>query len=90
VNILEEASSLVAGPRQAAYGHPLDNWTQTAELWSGIFGHRITAEQAVLAMMAVKMSRESHESKRDNRVDIAGYALVLDMIIDERVRRASS
>jgi hypothetical protein len=85
--VLEEAQALVLGNRQAAYGAPLDNWTQTADMWSTLFGHKITAEQAVLAMMAVKMSREAFVPKTDNRVDIAGYALVLDMIIEERERR---
>lgn len=33
-------------------------------------------------MIAVKISRECHRPKRDNRVDIAGYAEVLDMVIE--------
>ena len=36
-------------------------------------------EQVPLCMIAVKISRECHEPKRDNMIDIAGYAETLDM-----------
>ncbi len=80
LNILEEATNLVAGKRQEKYGHPSKNWGQTAQLWSDILGVEVTPQQAVMCMMAVKLAREANEPSRDNRVDIAGYALVLDMI----------
>ena len=38
-------------------------------------------------MIAVKISRESRIGKRDNRVDMAGYAECLDMVREERFRR---
>jgi hypothetical protein len=87
LTILEEAGEIVNGRGQKEYGHPLDNWTQTAQLWSGILGRPVSAEQAVLCMMTVKLARESFSPKRDNRVDMVGFALVLDMILEERARR---
>lgn len=84
---LEEAKRLVYGDRGAAYGHPLDDYTRTAALWSAILGHPVTAEQAVMCMITVKLSRECNHGKRDNRVDMAGYAECLQRIADERAKR---
>jgi hypothetical protein len=86
-SILTEASGLVNGARQNAYGHPLDNWGKTAAMFSVIFGVEVTAEQAVLALIATKMCRELNAVKRDNIVDIAGYSEVINMITHERKRR---
>lgn len=87
MNILEEANGLVHGDRGEAYGHPLDDYICTAALWSAILGVTVTAEQAILCMIAVKVSRESRKHKHDNCVDIAGYAECLHMVIEERKRR---
>lgn len=75
--ILQEAQSLVYGDRQAAYGHPYDDYTRTARMWEAILGMRpftITPRIACLMMAAVKISREVNAPKRDNLVDLAGYA----------------
>lgn len=87
-SILEEAQRLVGGDRQSSYGHPLDNWGRTAAMWSIILGHPVTAEQAAMCMVAVKIARHVHTQSRDNLVDAAGYALVAQMIVEERTRRA--
>jgi hypothetical protein len=85
--VLEEAQRLVYGDRGAAYGHPLDDYTRTARIWSAILGIEVTAEQAVLCMIGVKISRECNQGKRDNRTDMAGYAECLERIAEERQRR---
>lgn len=87
MNILEEANSLVNGARQGDYGHPIDDFTRTAAMWSAILGHPVTAEQVGLCMCAVKISRQINKPKRDNLVDLAGYAATVDMVIEERKRR---
>ncbi len=84
---LQEAQRLVYGDRGVSYGHPLDDYTRTAAIWSAILGHPVTAEQAILCMIGVKISRECHAPKRDNRVDAAGYAECLQRVADERARR---
>lgn len=71
---LDEAKRLVYGDRQASYDHPRNDYTRTAALWSAILGQSITPEQAILCMIAVKLSRLSHKYKRDSAVDVAGYA----------------
>lgn len=85
--ICQEADRLVSTDRQADYGHPLDNFTQTAALWSAIIGHEVTAEQVGLCMIAVKISRATNAIKRDTLVDIAGYAKTIDLVVQERARR---
>lgn len=85
--ILDEAKGLVHGARRATYDHPLDNHERIAKIWSGILGVDITAEQAAMCMVGVKLSREAFKPKRDNVVDLAGYALVLWEIREERARR---
>lgn len=90
VNILEEANSLVHGDRQIAYGHPLDDFSRTAKMWSAILGCQVTAEQVGLCMCAVKISRQVNKPKRDNMVDLAGYAATVEMVRDEEYRRATT
>lgn len=85
--ILEEAARLVDGDRQAAYGHPLDDYTRTAKIWGAILGTEVTPEKALLCMIGVKISREAHKPKRDNRVDGCGYWRCLDKVYDEKERR---
>lgn len=78
--ILEEAQRLVFGDRQADYGHPIDDFTKTAGMWSAAFGWDVGPEDIPLAMIMVKISREKNRAKRDNAVDIAGYAGTLAMV----------
>ncbi|KKN88356.1 hypothetical protein LCGC14_0249190 [marine sediment metagenome] len=84
-SILEEAGELVAGPREDDYGPPIDDWKRTAAIWSAILGITITAEQACMCMVGVKISRQVNKPSRDNLVDAAGYLLCIEMI-EEVVR----
>jgi len=82
-DILKEASELVGGDRAQDYGHPYDDYTRVARIWEGILGlptMSIDPARAAMCMIAVKMSREINKPKRDNRVDMAGYAWVIDKI----------
>jgi hypothetical protein len=90
VNVLEEANKLVHGERNADYGHPLDDFTKTAKMWSAILGVDVTAEQVGLCMCAVKISRQMNRPKVDNLVDLAGYAETVQMVIEERERRSET
>ena len=68
------------GPRQAAYGHPRENFQRIAALWNGwlnargvdyVFTAADTADFLVLVKMARLLESPAH---RDSHVDIAGYA----------------
>ncbi len=87
-NVLEEALEVVQNSRQESYGHPLDDFSRTAKMWSAILGIEVRPEQIPLCMIAVKISRECHQPKRDNLVDIAGYTLTLEMVINALEARA--
>lgn len=80
MTILEEATRITGGDRREAYGDPRENWERTAAIWSAILGAPVTAEQALMCMIGVKLAREAHRPQRDTRVDIAGYAEILDRI----------
>ena len=43
-------------------------------MWSAIKGVPFEAREVAMFMVALKLSRETHQRKRDNWVDIAGYA----------------
>ena len=75
-SVLAEANVIVNGPRAALYGAPLVNHQRIAAIWSVILGTHVTPRQAALCMIGVKLAREAHAPKRDNLVDIAGYAEV--------------
>lgn len=81
-----EAHDLVYGDRQGDYGHPREDFTRTAILWTGLLQHKladgayIDAEDIGRCMIAVKLSRDVNSPKRDNRVDMAGYAITLDRL----------
>lgn len=95
-NILHEADKLTSGERRQAYGHPLDDYSCTADLFTALL-HRagklkehekIEPALAALLMIAVKMSRLSGQpDHRDSIIDIAGYARCIELIHEEYNRR---
>lgn len=76
--VLEEAIRITSGDRQASYGPPDQDFRRTAAMWSAIKGVDFEPREVALFMIALKLSRETHQRKRDNAVDIAGYAKCLD------------
>lgn len=84
--ILEEAQRHVYGDRQGDYGHPREDFTRTAIMWTGLLHHKLAdgahlePEDIARCMVAVKLSRDVNKPKRDNRVDGAGYFLCLDRL----------
>lgn len=79
-SILAEAESLVNGKRQRDYAPPRENLGRIASMWSALLGHEVIPEDVARCMIAVKLARDCATAKRDNAVDIAGYAQVLDMV----------
>lgn len=86
-SVLLEAHGLVHGDRNDSYGHPLDDFTRTAQMWSVILGVEVEPQQVGLCMIALKISRECHQPKRDNLVDIAGYAETVEWAKAEAQQR---
>lgn len=73
-SVLSEAQRIVDGQRQGDYGSPEDNFARIAAMWSVLLGVEISPRKVALCMIALKLARDTHQAKRDNLVDIAGYA----------------
>ena len=85
-SVLDEAKRITGGSRQSDYGHPADDFARTAKMWTGILagklrdGAEVSPMDVPLCMIAVKLARQAHRHKRDNLVDIAGYARTAAMV----------
>ena len=94
-SIALEAHNLVFGEREGDYGHPLDDFSRTAEFWSTYLQGRSILPSGVslgpqdvgAMMILLKLSRECNKHLRDNLVDIAGYAITVERVIDEQYQR---
>ena len=79
--IFEEANRIVGGDRRQDYGGVRGSFDKIAMVWAAVLGVDVAGEQVALCMIGLKLVRESHVHKRDNRVDIAGYVLCLDQML---------
>lgn len=88
VTILQEAQALVYGARNADYGHPADDFEAVAKAFNAYIKKKykianyLEATDVPIFQMIVKIMREANKPKRDNLVDIAGYAATLEMVHD--------
>lgn len=74
MSIFEEAEKLINNDRRAEYG-PVDKGLSKVALhWSAILDCKISPRQVALCMICWKIERENFKHKRDNLVDICGYA----------------
>ena len=84
--IIDDAKDLTLGERQKNYGHPIEDFGRVVGMINSLFAHKMNEpfepKDWPLIMQCVKMSREINESKRDNRVDGAGYWNTLQLIHD--------
>ena len=78
-DVLEEALRITSGDRNNQYGPPDQDFQRTAAMWSAMKGVEFEAREVAMFMILLKLSRETHQKKRDNSVDIAGYARCLDI-----------
>ena len=90
MTILEEAAQLTSGPRQRDYDSPLPNHRRIATMWNAYLSIRrrpdgaISPEDVATMMLLLKIAREVYTPKRDNLVDVAGYARCLEQMREER------
>lgn len=83
MDILKTALKLTTGDRHNEYGDCTVELNRVAAMWSVIFETKITPNQVALAMIALKITRQMHSNKKDNWVDIAGYARIGDIVNKE-------
>jgi hypothetical protein len=86
--VLEEAARLTSGDRQRDYDHPFRNHQRIARLWNAYLDcrkepkGRIMPEDVATMMILLKIARNVFTPKRDNLVDVCGYARCLEQIAD--------
>ena len=74
VLLLEEAASLTSGDRERAYGEPVGNMQQIADIYNAITGQAVSARDVALLHIATKLARLSKNAPhRDSYVDGMAY-----------------
>lgn len=93
MGILDEAHNAVHVSRRQHYDHPSTSFARLAGIWTAMLKHllkegvELTPEMANLMLIGFKVSREIAKPKKDNRVDIAGYAETLQMIHETKINQ---
>jgi hypothetical protein len=84
-SILTEAESIVNGERAADYGSAHESFRRIGAVTGLISNTDDTpAIRACKTLIAVKLIRESHKHKRDNLVDLCGYAELLNRLHEDQ------
>ena len=81
-SILSEAEEIVNGSRHSDYGDAKESFSRIATIASVMTGKEISPEDCCAVLMAVKLVRESFAHKRDNLVDLCGYAHIMNEIVE--------
>ena len=79
-SILSEAEEIVNGSRHSDYGDARESFSRVATIASVMTGKELAPEDCCAVLMAVKLVRESFNHKRDNFVDLCGYAYIMNEI----------
>ena len=77
-SILSEAEEIVNGSRHSDYGDAKESFSRIATIASMMTGKELAPEDCCAVLMAVKLVRESFAHKRDNLVDLCGYAHIMN------------
>lgn len=80
MSVLQEAEQVINGPRRESYGDAKESFQKIADVWSIALKTKVTPEQVALCMIGLKFCREANKPHRDNLVDLAGYAALLEKI----------
>ena len=78
--ILKRAAEVIS-ERQQSYGDPASCMAAVAARWTITLGVPITAEQVVLCLIDLKLTRLCHDPRHyDSAVDLAGYSALLQEV----------
>lgn len=87
-SVLDEAKDIISNRAHDDYGNVERCMGNISEQWNLYLAQThgslavITDEDVCKMMMLLKMSRDSHKPKRDNLVDLIGYAALVQEIRD--------
>lgn len=73
-SILDEAKRITRGDRNYDYGHPAVEHDRIAAYWTTYLNRVVRGEDVAMMMVLLKVARMGERYKRDNLVDMAGYA----------------
>ena len=80
-SVLHEAEDVIYGDREETYGQPDKNLNLIADLWREYLGVKcISAHDVCMMMILLKVARQRNAYKRDNLVDICGYAALSERV----------
>ena len=79
---IDEAKGLIYNDRNDQYGSIEEEARKLAQGWSVILGCDVPPEKTLLCMAWLKIVRQAHKHKKDNVVDLIGYAQLLDDLMD--------
>lgn len=78
--VLKRAEAVIS-ERQQCYGDPARSMAAVAARWSITLGQPITAQQVVLCLIDLKLTRLSHDPGHyDSAVDLVGYTALLQEV----------
>ena len=89
MNVLEEAQNITSGDRHKDYGDAAQNWRCTSRLITALIANirdirgpdaRLSDSDGLMIMVLVKLAREQFRHKRDNIVDMCGYARLISVV----------
>ena len=92
-SILKEAEEIVNGERAADYGSAKESFKRVSDITNLLLDDseklHISTNSDICdtivckVLIAVKLSRQSHKHKRDNLVDLCGYAELLNRLEEQ-------
>jgi hypothetical protein len=87
MSILTQAEEIVNNRSEESdrqYGPFSEGMERAAMIFNGMTGLNLGAEHMFKALVALKLSRESYQHKRDNLLDAVAYLQGLENYINER------
>lgn len=81
--LVSDARALVDGPRQEAYGPPVESFTRIGRMWAAILDcEDIAPEQVAIMLAAMKLARLAHTpGHEDSQTDTIGYIEALRLVL---------
>jgi len=87
MNILKKADDIInnrSEEKQRMYGPFSEGMERAALIASACTGKDLTAKDMYMAMVALKLSRESYNHKEDNLLDAVAYLAALNNFENEQ------
>jgi hypothetical protein len=90
MNILQEANKIInerSEEKERMYGPFSEGMERAAMIMRGATGKDITAEDMYMALVALKLSRQSYNHKEDNLLDAVAYLGGLNNYQEEKSQK---